>query len=473
MSLRSSLAYFVFRGASGALAVLTVSVFARLLGPEGYARWTLAVAVSGFIAGVLVQPIHSALARFLPRPGGAAFVGTLGRLLLITAGVVVLLALALGIASPHWLQTGVVGLALALGLSQAGFDFSAQHCASTLQARRYGRLYLCKAIIALIAGGVALLLGWGAEGAVAGTCLGFLCATALFGRLAWLEVAQGRFDVAKLPEVRAYALPVMFALLTGALLQWGDRLVLAANVAPAQLGAYSAAGDLAQQGFGLLFSAFHLAWFPRLIAQWEAGSHALQAQVNRYAQLSLLVMVPAALGFALVAHDLADVLLGAAFRADAAKVMPWLALAALLGGMRSYLFDLPLHLAQRMGTQSLIAGGCAVLGVSLNLLLVPRYGIEAAALVAVLAQAGGCLASYWVSRHTLSPQWATKDLLVVAGAAAAMALAVFLVPISGALGLCIKVLLGAAVYCAVVLATDLAGLRHLIAARLPLFRRHS
>jgi len=465
MSLRSSLAYFVFRGASGTLAVLTVSVFARLLGPQGYAHWTLAVVLSGFIAGVLVQPIHSALARFLPRPGGDAIVGTLGRLLLIAACGVVLIALLVRAIAPAWLPAGVVVLALALGLSQAVFDFSAQHCSSTLQARRYGRLYLCKALLALAAGGAALWCGLGASGAVAGTCFGFLAATALFGRAAWREVVRGRLYPTALPELRAYALPVMFALLTGALLQWGDRLVLAANVAPGRLGAYSAAGDLAQQGFGLLFSAFHLAWFPRLVALWEANGDTLQAQMNRYAQLSLLVMVPAALGFALVAHDLAGVLLGAEFRADAALVMPWLALASLLGGIRAYLFDLPLHLSQRMGVQSVIAGGCALLGVSLNLMLVPRFGILAAGFVAVLAQACGCIASYRVGRRTLSPRWARRDLLVVGGAAAAMASTVLSVPASGALGLGIKVSLGAVVYGAVVFAADTAGLRSLISAR--------
>ena len=51
MSVRASLVYFVTRGASGALAVMTVSLFARLLGPAAYAHWALAVTVSAFIAG--------------------------------------------------------------------------------------------------------------------------------------------------------------------------------------------------------------------------------------------------------------------------------------------------------------------------------------------------------------------------------------------------------------------------------------
>ncbi|MCX9154889.1 polysaccharide biosynthesis C-terminal domain-containing protein [Niveibacterium sp. 24ML] len=468
MSLRSSLAYFAFRGASGAMAVLTVSVFARLLGPEGYAHWTLAVVLSSFVAGVLIQPIHATLARFLPRPGGAELVTTFGRLLLVAAGIVTVFALVLDALIPAWLPAGILALALALGLSQGVFDFAAQHCSSTLQARRYGRLYLFKSVVALALGYAVLTQGWGAAGAVFAVCAAYLLATAVFGRAAWVAVVRGRFSAASLPEIRAYALPVGFALLTGALLQWGDRLVLAAHVAPAQLGAYGAAGDLAQQGFGLLFSAFHLAWFPRLISAWERRAPDLQAQLDRYAQLSLLVMVPATLGFALVAHELAGALLGSAFRDDAARVMPWLALAALLGGLRTYLFDLPLHLGQRMGVQSAIAGGCALLGVTLNLLLVPRYGIAAAAAVAVLAQGCGCVASYWVGRRTLSPRWAMRDLGAVGAGALGMALAVMAVPMSAgatllvATTLAAKVLLGGLVYALAMLAFNTAGLRTLI-----------
>lgn len=465
MSLRSSLAYFVFRGASGALAVLTVSVFARLMGPEGYAKWTLAVVLSSFIAGVLIQPFHASLARFLPRPGGTELVATFGRLLLGAAGAVVLLAVILAQCAPGWLPPGIVWLALGLGLSQGIFDFAAQHCSSTLQARRYGRLYLFKSVVALGAGAVLLSSGVGTTGAVLATCGAYLAATAVFGRPAWIAVLRGRFERASLVEIRAYAFPVGVALLTGALLQWGDRLVLAAHVAPARLGAYGAAGDVAQQGFGLLFSAFHLAWFPRLVAAWEQGAPDVQAQLNRYAQLSLMVMLPATVGFALVAHDLAGVLLGAGFRDDAARVMPWLALAALIGGVRAYLFDLPLHLAQRMRVQSLIAGGAALLGVSLNLLLVPRYGIVGAAGVAVVAQSCGCLTSFLAGRRTLSPRWALRDVLAVGAAAAAMGVVVWAVPLSGATGLASKVVLGALAYGAVILVSNTAGLRSALAAR--------
>lgn len=148
--------------------------------------------------------------------------------------------------------------------------------------------------------------------------------------------------------MQSYALPAGFALVTGYLLQWSDRLILAAYVPPAKLGAYSAAGDLALQGMGLLFSAFHLAWFPR----WSRPGSAVASKSMRCSRAICNDRcgdaAVHALGFVLVAPDLAQVLLGGAYRADAARVMPWFALSALLAGLRCYVFDVQLNLTQRM-----------------------------------------------------------------------------------------------------------------------------
>lgn len=459
MSVRASLAYFVTRGASGALAVMTVSLFARLLGPAGYAHWALAVTVSAFIAGVLIQPLNSSLARFLPRPGFDTLPATLGRAILIAAVMALPLALALEWFSPAWLPAGIALAALLLGVTQGGFDFSAQFLSSTLQARRYGRLYILKAVLALGLGVAALKLGAGVWGVIGAMVASYIVSCAVSAPDAWRRVWGGRFQWSELRAVQSYALPAGFALVTGYLLQWSDRLILAAYVPPAKLGAYSAAGDLALQGMGLLFSAFHLAWFPRLVAAWERSRVEVDAMFARYLQLTAVVMLPSALGFVLVAPDLAQVLLGGAYRADAARVMPWFALSALLAGLRCYVFDVQLNLTQRMKRLSLTVGVCAALGVGLNLWLVPLYGIDGAAWVAALVQAVGCLMSLAAGRGVLRLRLPWREVLALSLALCAMAAALALVPEGGWRNLALRVSVGAAVYAVIALAFNLAGLR--------------
>jgi O-antigen/teichoic acid export membrane protein len=466
MSVRASLAYFVTRGASGALAVVTVSLFARLLGPAAYAHWALAVTVSAFIAGVLIQPLNASLARFLPRPGFETLPATLGRAMLIAALPALPLAALLEWIAPVWLPAGIAFAALLLGLTQGFFDFSAQFLSSTLQARRYGRLYILKSVLALGLGVAALKLGYGVWGVVGAMVASYLAACAISAPDAWKSVWRGRFSRRELAAVRDYALPTGVALATGFLLQWSDRLILAAHVPAAELGAYSAAGDLALQGMGLLFSAFHLAWFPRLIAAWERSRDEVGPMFARYLQLTAAVMLPAALGFVLVAPDLSQALLGGAFRSDAASVMPWFALAALLAGLRCYVIDVQLNLTQRMKTLGLIVGASALLSVALNLWAAPRYGILGAARVAALVQGVGCLMSFAAGRGVLKLGLPLRDVLALTLALAAMAAALALLPEGGWRALVLRVAVGALVYAGVALIANLAGVRSLVLNRL-------
>lgn len=465
MSLRASLAYFLSRGVSGALAVASISLFARLLGPEGYARLALTVTMSAFVAGVLIQPLHQSLGRFLPRPGGAGIVPTLGRGLLLACVAAAPLALALEFAPDHWLPAGVPLLALLLGASQGVFDFGAQYCSSTLQARHYGRLYLLKAVLVPVLGVLAWRLGGGASGAAVAMALSFLVATLIAAREPWLRVLRGRIEARYLPELRRYALPLGTALLVGVLLQWSDRLILAANVPHASLGGYSAAGDFALQGFGLLFSALHLAWFPRLVAAWERSRAEAQGLLDRYVQLSACLLVPAALGLTLVAGDVVEVLLGPAYAADAARVMPLLVLAAALNGVRGYFSDLALHLTQAMRRQSAIVGVCAAASIGANLLLVPSFGILAAAWVAIASNLLGLGLSLAAGRGVLRLRLRRRDGVAILAGCGLLFVTVRLVPGGSALGLAARVASGVLVYAAAILASNAAGARDLLVAR--------
>jgi O-antigen/teichoic acid export membrane protein len=453
------------------LAVATVSVFARELGPAGYANWTLAVAISAFLVGALMQPLHVSLTRFLPRPGYAALAPTLGRLILGIGVCLVGVVAILKIAAPLWFPVGVLGMALALGLSQAVFDFSGQHLAACAQARRYSALYLTKSFLALGFGFVLLKAGAGAWGAVGGTALAFVLAVLIFGRRTWLAVLQGAFDRTVFRQIRGYALAIGFAFMAGALLQWGDRLILAHFVPAGHLGAYGAAADVAQQGFGLLFSAFHLAWFPRLAAAWERREAGLRDQLDRYVRVSLAILLPATVGFALVSGDVTELILGSAFRQDAALVMPWLALGAAVGGVRTYLLDIPLHLSERMVIQSMITAGCGLCAVLLNLWLTPRYGILAAAVVGVAMQLLGCFASIFIGRRILKLHLALRDVVAIGAGLLAMAGVVWMLPSGTVVWMLIRIAVGAVVYGAVLLGFDTAGVRSWARLRFQMGRR--
>jgi O-antigen/teichoic acid export membrane protein len=462
---KASLAYFVTRGVSGALAVATVSLFARLLGPQGYASLTLAVTIAAFVGSVLVQPLHSSLGRFLPGNKDARLTVALGRLLLLGGGLAAALAGLIELLHLAWLPRGVALAAAALCVAQGVFDFAAQWASASLMARRYGRLYFLKSLLAPAFGLGFIALGGGFGGAVLAMCLAYLLAAAIALPLPWLLVTRGRFEREALSGVGRYAAGFALSMLLGVMLSWSDRLLMAAFAVPG-LGAYGAAADLIQQGLGLIFSALFLAWFPRLVSAWEGDKTQYTQQLQRYLQASVALMPAAAVGFALVSADVAHVLLGAAYQADAPRVMPWLALAALLGGVRMYVSDVPLHLAKRLDLQCVIVGASGAFGLLLNVWLLPRFGIVGAAWSAVAANALGAGLGIWQAQRLGGMPWPWRDLAISLIGVALMALALWLVPGGTLLRLILRVVLGAAVFGAVALASDLAGGRNWLLTRL-------
>lgn len=463
-ALRASLAYFLTRGTSGALAVATVSLFARMLGPEGYASYTLAATIAAFAGSVAVQPLHNCLGRFLPARQDAGLTVALGRMLLVGGLVAGALACCMELLHPAWLPAGVLLAAALLCLSQGIFDFAAQWASASMMARRYGRLYVLKSFLAPAMGLGLIALGAGFWGAVLGMCVAYLLATQISLPQPWKLVWSGKFQRQSLQGVRSYAKGLVFSLLLGVTLSWSDRLLMA-FFKVSGLGVYGAAGDLTQQGFGLIFSALFLAWFPRLISAWENDPAAYLAQLRRYLQLSAALMLAVTVGFILVSADLAHVLLGKAFTADAVKVMPWLALAALFGGVRMYVTDIPLHLHKRLGIQGGIVAICGACSLSLNALLLPRYGIVGAAWSSVAANLLGMVLGILQARRMGGMPWPWRDMAIAVLGVVIMAAVLSILPAGSFIRMGMRAVVGVCVFGMIGLLFNLAGGRSWLCVR--------
>ncbi|MDQ7990091.1 MAG: polysaccharide biosynthesis C-terminal domain-containing protein [Candidatus Dactylopiibacterium sp.] len=467
MSARASLLYLGARVFSGILSVATISLFARGIGPQGYAWLTLVTAGSSLLSAVLMQPVNQGLARFLPREGFANLLPTLVRLVAMASLPLLMLALLLEWWRPGGLPAGVATGVWALQMAQGLFDIAAQHANSTLQARRYALLYAGKAVFVLGLGALILRVDARADGMLAAMIGGFLLAACGAGWPTWREAWRGAWQPGLLRALRAYVLPLTGTLFLGAMLIWSDRILLAALSTPAQTGGFAAASDLVLQGLVLMSSAFFLAWYPRMvIAAEQRNAGELERLLERYLLLTLALLLPAALGYAVVRHNLVAVLLGQAYAEVSTAVMPWLALSALLAGLRTYLFDIALHLGARMAAQlrnQLICAGCAM---ALNLILIPRFGAMGAALAAVATQALGCLLSLWAGRGILRWRVDLRGVTVVGAGCVLMALCASALPFAGVTGLVAQVTAGALVYGGVMLAGNVAGCRDALRQRI-------
>lgn len=465
MLLRHSGAYAAARGLPALVSLLTIAAFSRILSPEAYGRYALVLAGAGLGSALLFQWLRLCLLRFLPAhpetpervlaPILSAFM-TLVLLSAIGGGAAVLL-----IGDPIWRL--LVALGLALVWAQGWFDLNRELARSRLSPLRYGVLSGTKAVLALALGALLVLAGLGAAGALLGVLAGLVAPTFAFGVGEWSGARLGRFRPRRHRHLLAYGLPLALNFVLVWVVASSDRLLVGWLLDVDAAGLYAVGYDLAQHSLGVVFTVVSLAAYPLAVRALEReGAAAAREQLEKSAGLLLGVGAPAAAGLALLAPGLAEILVGAEFRTAAARVIPWIALAAALAGIKAFHFDLAFQLGRRTMMQVWVSLAAAIVNLGLNLLWIPRYGVLGAAYATVVAYGVALAGSVVLGRSAfrIPWTWSTASRVGVATVLMAAAVAAALRTVEpGPVGLTIAMLLGVSVYGCAALALDVAGLR--------------
>src|SRR5262249_27244001 len=153
--------------------------------------------------------------------------------------------------------------------------------------------------------------------------------------------------------------------------------------------------DLSFQSITALLMIVNLAAFPITVRAVDARGHQGAAmEIRTHGNLLLLLALPATVGLAVLAPNVATVLVGEQFRAASMRILPVVAVAALLSGLKAYYFDLSYQLGGRTSVQVWTSGAAALTNVLLNVLLIPRYGSIGAAWSTLIAYLVGCIFSW-------------------------------------------------------------------------------
>lgn len=467
MSLQTSAAYIAVRIVSGALAMATLSLVVRGLGPEGYGQLTLGLALSAAVTLVLFNPLNATLARFYGEAGRREhLVRVLRRALLAIGGGLIVLALICEQAGLAMFAGGFVLSAACMALAQGMFDFSGQYLAASRQSSAYSWQFVGKALASLLLCALALYLGGGAISVMLAMAIAFALAAILAGDV-WRRPAAAP-DAADLPanELLRFGGPLLLTSLLGYLLLWGDRYLLERLVPLAELGRYSALMDLAQQTLGLIFSGLCTAWYPRLVLAWGANER-IEAQrlYERYAALGLAVCLPAGLGFALLLPDILPLLYGEVYTRIPPLLPALVTATAVVAGVKAYYLDQTLLLGKRVWWHAASIAVAAGGGLLLAALLVPRMGISGAALGLLLGQLLACGLSLWAGRGVLRRRCALALCWPPVLGCALMACWLFAWSAGGWLALLIRILAGALIYACVMWLSDFDGVRARFARR--------
>lgn len=402
MLLRHGFAYLFARGLPGLVNFAALAVYTRLLAPADYGRYSLLVAGVSMVGVVAFQWHRLVLARWLSTRtrDPQRFLGEILRVFMVLALAVAGIGLALAAVWPDPVWRRLLGLAVVLLIAQEWVELNLILAAAQLSPTRYGRILGAKTVLALALGAALASIGLGASAPMLGLIAGCVLAVPLFGLVPWRGVRPAWPARTTVREQLRYGLPLVITFALGWIITSSDRLLIAWLLDVEAAGRYAVGYDLAQNSLGVLLAIAQVAAYPLAVrALEERGQVAAQEQIRHNGELILCLAISSAAGLAVLAPHIAAVAVGAEFRETTARLLPWVALAAAIGGVKAFHLDIAFHLGRK--SQGLLASAAtaAALNIVLNLLLIPRFGLLGAAYATALAYLSGGAASLWLGRR--------------------------------------------------------------------------
>ena len=457
----------MIRIGNGVFSIVTLVAFTRLLSPEEYGAYALYIAVASVVSAILFQWLNLAVGRFYPiyldNPGkvmafaARGFWGATAMAALFFLGV---LPFHEGFGSGPALYGLLFLITVMLGLH----TLALQVANAQLAPIRYGLLSWAKSGGALLVGFVFIRYGFSEWGALLGFLTGLVFAVLAFAPMPWMMMKLNSVDARLSTEMFRYSLPLTLNYLSILIVDLADRFMIGKMLGAAHLAPYAVAYDLVQQLVGPAMNVLFLVAFPLIVKAFEGeGDQLTRIRLHTLGSRLVGLGLPVAVGIGLLADDIAEIILGNEYRQDAVVIIPWLAGAIFVGAFKSYFLDIVFQLRHATKYQGYIAILMATINILLNLLLLPQYGVIAAAWATLGAFTLGALASLIVgaSLFLLPALWDTIWRSVFASAI--MAVMLYMLPSSvGIIWFFTKIILAIVTYAFIAWVLDIAGFRILL-----------
>jgi len=447
----------------------------RLLETGEYGQYAVIMAAMSFLHVPLFTWIEAGAARFYARAAARGETRShFATLLAIYAAVALPASLILALITVFAPMPETMRMAFAFMAASILFRSLVKLVLESYRAEHRVRRYGLTETLNLLGGfGLGLAFIMFTPLRAAGPFAGLLCAAVVvlaFEAPKLIRRSDAAPDWKRAKTYALYGLPISLSLILSHAVATSDRFLIAWILGDASVGVYSAGYALADRTIDVLFIWIGLAAAPLAITALEQGGRVKAREAaRRNAMMMALVGAPAAIGLGLVADPLAAVMTGEAFRDQASRIIPWIAISGFLNGFMVYYLHEAFILAKRTRIIPLVMIAPAVLNVALNLILLPRMGVMGAVVATVAAYGLGAVLSGVMGRRYFPLPLPWGEFAKVGAACGVMALGVWLVPAFGAafVTLLAKAVVGAVIYAAAIWAIDAGEIRVLASEIMP------
>jgi O-antigen/teichoic acid export membrane protein len=385
------------------LGAVSIAVLTRYLGPDDYGRFTLALMYMQLFGVLADAGLYMTVVREISKEPARSeeLVGNALTLRLLLSIIVIALGAALSLLLPY---APDVRLAILLAGGPLLFGMLTSSLVTLLQSR----LRMARAVVGEVAGrafalGLTLLVAWLDLGfyAVMGAAAGGAAATLLVTWLTTRRLATVRFRAqpALWRPLLVVSLPLGLALAINEIYFRADTLIISLYEPYDEVGLYTLAYRILE--FTLALGTIFLTTVFPLLSQAVAHDEprALRT-IQASTDLFVILGAPLVAGGLVLAPPIIELAGGTDFE-DASTPLRILLAAGALSWVNG-VFGFALIAKARQTSALWLNVSALAFNLGLNFLLIPRYGIVAAAAVTVASEALILAGSYFLMKRHFS-----------------------------------------------------------------------
>lgn len=413
----------------GLVNFLALALYTRYLSSEAYGRYAFVVAVVITVKMVTFDWLRLGLFRFFQ---SAQRDGRLPVLISTTMTGFAIISLLVVIAwlvllAPWSFEDEKIRSGMWLGLPLivmwALFELILEINRAAIAPMRYGMLSVCRAILCL---GAALwfirVIGLNETGLMLGLVLG-TAVPAMVGLSRWRSnLTHKSVEREVAIDLLRYSMPFAIIVSLDLFPSISSRLLLQHFLGSGAVGLFTASYDLGNHTVTMLFVSLNMAAYPLVVRSLEhKGEDVARAQLRKYSILLFAAALPGGVFMTLMAQPISTLVLGEVFRNAAAQLIPWVALSALVMGVKAFYFDLAFQLGLRTKLQIWAAAAAALTSVVLGLWWIPTYGLMGAIWATCAAHTSALIISIGLGRKIFPLPFPVWDLFRIGLAVIVMA----------------------------------------------------
>ena len=161
----------------------------------------------------------------------------------------------------------------------------------------------------------------------------------------------------------------------------------------------------------MIMNAINLAAYPMIVKLLDTkGKEAALEYFKTYAVLLLGLSIPAVVGLSLVGPNIVDLVIGEQYKQSVTMLLPWVSTAVFFMGAGAFYMHLPFQLGNKNMGIFKIAAVVAIINVILNYWLIPKMGMQGAAIATLLSFTISVVLGFIFGRRVFPIPFPTKEV---------------------------------------------------------------